>query len=586
MKKLQINVLVIAIGMLFIGLLAGYLLFRNDNPSAEEHEHNLTEVNGIWTCSMHPQIRQNEPGSCPICGMDLIPLENEEENLDPLAISMSPTAMQLANVQTAIIGSSGSTKSLKLTGKVQSDERRIFTQTSHIPGRIEQLMVNFTGEYISKGQVIAQVYSPELVTAQQELLQAAKIKDSQPELFAAAKEKLRNWKLLDSQIEQIIASGDLIKNYPIKANVSGYVTEKLANSGDHVTQGQALYTVSDLSKVWVLFDIYESDLGWIKKGDKIEYTIQSIPGKTFSGKISYIDPLIDPASRVAKARVEVSNSDLTLKPEMFVSGTLKNETNNNKNTITVPKSAVLWTGKRSVIYVKSTSQRGVSFNLREITLGPSLGDSYMVEKGLNGGEEIAVNGTFSIDAAAQLAGKPSMMSPDVASAPMEHNHGKMQGAIPETKTSFAISDQAKNALKPVYENYLLLKDALTNDDLKTSLDAAKKMDASIKKIDMALFTGESHNRWMNFDAALKMQLTAAQSSKTIEEMRKSFQILSEVMVNMTEEFHGYDGTLYIQHCPMADNNKGADWLSLEKNIVNPYFGKSMLTCGEVTKTLN
>lgn len=586
MKKLQINVLVIAIGMLFIGILAGYLLFRNDNPSSEEHEHDLTEGNGIWTCSMHPQIRQNEPGSCPICGMDLIPLENEEENLDPLAISMSPTAMQLANVQTAIIGSSGSSKSLKLTGKIQSDERRIFTQTSHIPGRIEQLMVNFTGEYISKGQVIAQVYSPELVTAQQELLQAAKIKDSQPELFGAAKEKLRNWKLLDSQIDQIIASGNLIKNYPIKANVSGYVTEKLANSGDHVTQGQALYTVSDLSKVWVLFDIYESDLGWIKIGDVIEYTIQSIPGKTFSGNISYIDPLIDPASRVAKARVEVSNTELALKPEMFVSGTLRNESNNNENTITVPKSAVLWTGKRSVVYVKSTSQRGISFSLREITLGPSLGDSYVVESGLNGGEEIAVNGTFSIDAAAQLAGKPSMMSPDGTSALMEHNHDEIQGAISGAKTSFAISEQAKNALKPVYVNYLLLKDALTNDDLKTSIDAAKKMDTSIKKIDMALFTGESHNRWMNFDEGLRKQLSAAQSSKTIEEIRKSFQILSEVMVNMTEEFHGYEGTLYIQHCPMADDNKGADWLSLEKNIVNPYFGKSMLTCGEVTKTLN
>ena len=586
MKKLQLNILVIAIGMLFIGILAGYLIFRTDNSSQDEHQHDLTEVNGVWTCSMHPQIRQNEPGSCPICGMDLIPVESEEENLDPLAISMSPTAMQLANVQTAIVGQAGAAKSLKLTGKVQSDERRIFSQTTHIPGRIEQLTVNFTGEYISKGQVIATVYSPELVTAQQELLQAAKIKESQPQLFQAAKEKLRNWKLSDNQIDQIIASGNILNNFPIRANISGYITEKLANAGDYVSLGQPLYTVSDLSKVWVLFDVYESDLGWIKKGDEVEYTVQSIPGKTFTGKISYIDPLIDPATRVAKARVEVPNSDLALKPEMFVSGSIKSDTKGGSTTITVPKSAVLWTGKRSVVYVKSSSARGISFNLREVTLGPSLGESYVIESGLNGGEEIAINGTFSIDAAAQLAGKPSMMSPEGGAAMTGHNHGEMQGSMESAPApSFTISEDAKKALKPVYDSYLALKDALTKDELNASKEAAKSMRESLNKVNMSLFTGESHNSWMSFDGNLKKALQAAQDSKSIEELRDSFQNLSDEMVKMTEQFHAYSGTLYVQHCPMADSNQGADWLSLDQNIVNPYFGKSMLTCGEVTKTL-
>ncbi|MBN3518942.1 efflux RND transporter periplasmic adaptor subunit [Algoriphagus lutimaris] len=585
MKKLQINVLVIAIGMLFIGILAGYLIFRNDNPSQDEHQHDLTEVNGVWTCSMHPQIRQSEPGSCPICGMDLIPLENEEENLDPMAISMSPTAMQLANVQTAIVGESGAAKSVKLTGKIQSDERRIFTQTTHIPGRIEQLTVNFTGEYISKGQVIAFVYSPELVTAQQELLQAAKIKDSQPQLFQAAKEKLRNWKLSGNQIDQIIESGNILNNFPIRANISGYITEKLANAGDYVSLGQPLYTVSDLSKVWVLFDVYESDLSWIKKGYEVEYSVQSIPGKTFSGKISYIDPLIDPSTRVAQARVEVSNSDLSLKPEMFVSGTIKSDSKSSSNSITVPKSAVLWTGKRSVVYVKSSSERGISFNLREVTLGPALGESYVIESGLNEGEEIAINGTFSIDAAAQLAGKPSMMSPDGGVPMTGHDHGNMEGSSMPSSTNLSISENAKKALKPVYDQYLLLKDKLTQDNLDAAKEAAAKMDASLKQVNMALFTGESHNLWMGFDSNLKKALQAAQSSKSIEELRKSFQNLSKEMVTMTEQFHSYAGTLYVQHCPMADSNKGADWLSLDQNIVNPYFGQSMLTCGEVTKTL-
>lgn len=586
MKKLQKHILVISIGMMLTGLLAGYLLFSNPGNSADEHEHELTEVDGVWTCSMHPQIRQNEPGSCPICGMDLILVENGEENLDPLAISMSPTAMQLANVQTAIVGQSGSSKSLKLTGKVQSDERRIFTQTSHIQGRIEQLTVNFTGEFITKGQVIAYVYSPDLVTAQQELLQAAKIKESQPQLFQASKEKLRNWKLKDSQIDEIVSSGTIMKNFPINANVSGYVTEKLANSGDHVNLGQALYTVSDLSRVWVLFDVYESDMGWIKKGDEVEYTVQSIPGETFTGKISYIDPLIDPATRVAKARIEVSNQNMALKPEMFVSGTIKSEGKISNDKITVPKSAVLWTGKRSVVYVKSSSERGISFNLREVTLGPSLGESYLIESGLEIGEEIAINGTFSIDAAAQLAGKPSMMSPDGAAPISGHDHGEMSGnSNPVSNPVLSISESAKKALKPVYENYLTLKDALTTDDLKASKDAAKEMNESLKRVNMTLFTGDSHNHWMSYQSQITNALNAAQSATSIEVLRKSFQSISNEMVKMTEQFHGYSGTLYVQHCPMADSNKGADWLSLDKNIINPYFGKSMLTCGEVTKTL-
>ncbi|MBB6328064.1 Cu(I)/Ag(I) efflux system membrane fusion protein [Algoriphagus iocasae] len=576
MKKLQKHVLIISIGMLFTGLLAGYLIFGNSN-SQEEHQHDLTEVNGVWTCSMHPQVKQNEPGSCPICGMELIPLESDDESIDPLAISMSPTAMQLANVQTAIVGNSGGNKSVKLSGKVQADERLNYTQTSHIPGRIEELKVNFTGEFISKGQVIASIYSPELTTAQNELLQASKIQDSQPELFQAAKNKLKNWKVSDEKISEILNRNTILRNFPIRANVSGYVTAKLANLGDHLMQGQAIYEVADLSRVWVLFDIYETDLSWIQVGDEIEYSIQSLPGETFKGKISYIDPLIDPASRVAKARIEVSNPKGKLKPEMFASGTIKAGLKANSATLSVPKSAVLWTGKRSVVYVKNTSENGISFKLREVTLGPSLGDTYIIEDGLEIGEEIAINGTFSIDAAAQLAGKPSMMSPD-------GNEVLTASQNPSVST-ISISKEDKNDLKPVYENYLKLKDALTNDEMDKSKEAAKSMKESIKEVNIALFSRDAQAKWKNIKSNLKSGLLAANSAKSIEELRKSFLDISNEMIKMTEQFHAYSGTLYVQHCPMADSNKGADWLSLEQNIVNPYFGKAMLTCGEVTKTL-
>ena len=426
MKNINKTTVILALSTLVVGLLLGWLLFSTSNQTTvDEHNHEISEGSeSIWTCSMHPQIRSNEPGNCPICGMELIPLESSDSELDPMAISMSPVAMQLAQVQTAVVGTGRTGKSVRLNGKIQADERLLFTQSSHIPGRIEKLTVNFTGDFISEGQIIAYIYSPELVTAQEELFEARKIKESQPALFNASKEKLKNWKLSDNQIEQILASEKTIEQFPVLANVSGYVTKKMVNLGDYIKQGQAIYEIADLSKVWVLFDVYESDMTWIKNGASVSYTVQSIPGETFKGNISYIDPVIDPKTRVAKARIETANKDLKLKPEMFVSGIIEAKINSANAALSVPKTAVMWTGKRSVVYVIQNTSQGVSFRMREVTLGPDLGESYVIESGLHPGEEIAINGTFSIDAAAQLSGKPSMMNPEGGVTMTEHNHGE------------------------------------------------------------------------------------------------------------------------------------------------------------------
>ncbi|NCT16440.1 MAG: efflux RND transporter periplasmic adaptor subunit, partial [Flavobacteriales bacterium] len=411
MKNINKNTIYIAAATLVIGLLIGWFIFGGQkNAPKDEHKH-TTEIAGetIWTCSMHPQIRKNEPGDCPICGMDLIPLENEQEGeIDPMAISMSPTAMQLANVSTALVGKMKPIKQVRLNGKVQVDERLVYSQSSHIPGRVEKLMVNFTGEFVNKGQTIASVYSPELVMAQEELFEAQKMMETQPQLFNAAKEKLKNWKLSDNQIEGILKNGKIQEEFPIQADVSGYVTKKIINLGDYVRKGETLYEIANLSKVWVLFDVYESDISWIKKGDNITFTISSLPGESFEASITYLDPVIDPKTRVAKARIEYNNTTEKLKPEMFVSGVVEAKLTNKSNSLVVPKTAVMWTGKRSVVYVKNTNAKGVSFIMRDVTLGAALGDSYIIKEGLEEGEEIAVNGTFSIDAAAQLAGKPSM----------------------------------------------------------------------------------------------------------------------------------------------------------------------------------
>jgi Cu(I)/Ag(I) efflux system membrane fusion protein len=360
----------------------------------------------------------------------------------------------------------------------------------------------------------------------------------------------------------------------------------MVNLGDYIQSGEAIYEIADLSRVWLLFDVYESDMAWIKKGDQVNFTVASLPGETFEETISFIDPVIDPKTRVAKARVEVANRKLKLKPEMFASGTVEAKLPTNTDHIVVSKTAVMWAGKRSVVYVKNTSGKGVSFMMREVILGPGLGDSFIVKDGLAEGEEIAVNGTFSIDAAAQLAGKPSMMNPEGGPAMTGHNHGggEMPSATSpvekEAVKSVAISEKAKETLKPLYTDYLNFKDALVDDDLATAQKAASELKTALEKVNMTVFTGSSHNAWMSYSSDLKNALQHIEHLEDIEAVRKAFQKVSVGMIDLTKAFNPFKQTLYIQFCPMADNNKGAYWLSTEEEIRNPYFGETMPTCGE------
>ena len=592
MKEFNKSTIIIALSALVIGLGLGWVFFSGEKESDHtEHQHATLDEVSEWTCSMHPQIRQREPGDCPICGMDLIPVSTgngSDEN--PLEIKMSPTAMQLANVQTAVVSKTRPAKELRLRGKVQADESSITSQTTHISGRIERLLVNTTGEYVKKGQVIAYIYSPELVTAQKELFEAQKIENTNPQLVEASKEKLKNWKLTDAQIESILKSKKPIENFPILADQSGVVLTKRVTLGDHVMQGASLYEIANLSKVWVLFDIYESDMSWVKLGDKVSYSIQSLAGKEYSGKVSFIDPVIDPKTRVAKARVVASNTQGELKPEMFASGIIKSTMDESEDAISIPKSAVMWTGKKSVVYVKNTHSNGVGFIMREIETGASLGDQILALEGLNEGEEIAIHGTFSIDAAAQLAGKPSMMNPEGGKIMTGHNHGKGQSMEhsehSSSSSSFTLSNEAQLSLQSIYNTYLSIKESLANDNLSGAMEAAKEMQQSLNNVNMSLFKGESHHKWMKFQSDLNNDLDGVLKSTKINELREVFQQLSNNIITMTKAFNQPFGkTLYVQHCPMADNNQGADWLSTEKEVKNPYFGASMLKCGSVIQEL-
>ncbi len=411
------------------GLLLGWIFFHSSrNESTHIPEQKTVAEETVYTCSMHPQIKQNKPGLCPICAMDLVPMTtmaSEEEHVDPNEIRMTESALALASVQTTIVNQGIPKNDVQLLGKVQADERKVSELTARFGGRIEKLMINYTGQKVRKGEKLGTIYSPELITAQKELLEALKYKTSNPSFYTATRAKLRLWDLTNEQIDAIEIRGETKTYFDIQSPITGTITKRHVSIGDYVKEGTALFEVINLSKVWVLFDAYESDLPWIKKGDNIEFTIQSVPGKQYSGKVTFIDPFIDAQTRVAKVRVELNNTDGQLKPEMFANGILKSNIAANTNELLIPKSAILWTGKRAVVYVKVPERETTSFIYREIVLGPEAGNFYVVSEGLYEGEEIAMNGVFKIDAASQLAGKPSMMNPEGGASSTPHDMSKM-----------------------------------------------------------------------------------------------------------------------------------------------------------------
>ncbi|MEN8121846.1 MAG: efflux RND transporter periplasmic adaptor subunit [Bacteroidota bacterium] len=588
--------------MLIAGLFFGWLFFgatgnnlaNTNEQGVEAHDHSAEEA-AIWTCSMHPQIKMDKDGDCPICGMDLIPLESggADEAIAFDEIQMSESAIKLADIQTALVRKGKAEKTINLLGKVQADERRIAELTARFGGRIEKLYVNFTGQNVYKGQKLAIIYSPELIAAQRELLETSKFKESNPGFYKAARTKLKLWDLNEVQINAIVEKGEPQLYFSVLSPITGTVTGRHVSLGDYVKEGQGLFEVIDLKKVWIMFDAYESDLPWIKLDHEISYTIQSIPGKTFKGKIAYVDPFINDKTRVAKVRVEQTNAKLELKPEMFVNGILESKMERN-NELLIPKSSVLWTGKRAVVYVRVPDRKKPFFQYKEIDLGPLAGDFYVVNNGLNDGEEIAINGVFKIDAAAQLAGKPSMMNPEGGKISTGHNHVNMDITDDENnKTAMKmdkvdknnIPDKFKEQLNNAVNEYLKVKDAFFASDDEEVDKFAKSMKLSLKIIDMKLLEGDEHLAWMDMLKMISFTLDKVLNSKNIDEKRVGFRDLSNNMTTSIEKFGvKSDKTLYLEFCPMADDSKGAYWISSNKEIQNPYFGQQMPKCGEVKKT--
>lgn len=554
--------IIINTAILIIGLLLGWLIFGGKESAPHDHR---AETATEYTCSMHPQIRQNGPGKCPLCGMDLVPVSSAGGSSNPSVHEMTPEAIALANIQTTKVKTISAINEISLTGKIKVNEQQLSVVTAKFPGRIEKLFVNFEGQEVRKDERLATIYSPELVTAQRELLEAKKMSSVSPQLYQAAKEKLRLWKISDNQIEKIETTNEVVTSLDVYADASGVVTKRQVSLGNYVSTGSVMMEIANLNILWVVLDAYESDLTWIKTGSTINFTVPSLPGKEFKATVQYINPTLNPETRSVNIRAVVPNTGNLLKPEMLVNATVQTKADSKVSGLAIPATAVLWTGKRSIVYVK---QKGTipAFERRAVTLGARVKDLYLVENGLDEGEEIVSNGVFSVDASAQLSGNYSMMN-----AP--------ETTVPEVPDAF------REQLNAVVTTYYGIKNALVESNPLTAATAAKEVVKALKTVNMKLLDGQAHDKWMTLLRPMAQGATSISTSTDVEAQRKDFKLLSDHLIEAVKLFGLPSEKAYRAYCPMAFDDTGAYWLSEFEEIKNPYFGASMLQCGENREVL-
>jgi len=574
----------------------------------------------VWTCSMHPQVQQPSSGTCPICAMDLIPRSQLGEGGQERMLSMSEEAVKLAQIGTSPVVRRHPVANVQLFGKVVYDETRVRSLSARFPGRIDRLFVDYTGIRVRAGDHLATIYSPELLTAQSELLTAKRFGNR--EALAAARDKLRLWGFSAEQIRQVEASGEPSDQLDINAPIPGVVTHKNVNEGDYIETGMPLFKIAELDRVWVMLDGYESDLVWLRFGQPVTFTAEALGARVFEGRIAFLSPELDPETRTVRGRVNVENEDEALKPGMFVRANVKARVAGSGRVIepelagkwispmhpeiikdepgtcdicgmdlvpaeelgyntvdpeappplVIPASAVLYTGKRSVVYVEVPDRERPHFEGREVLLGPRAGEEYIVEAGLREGERVVTEGAFKIDSSLQIQAQPSMMLPEEEPSPLFRR--------------FTVGEEFRQETARLLEAYFDVRKALADDNFPSSREAAASFRETLDGVTSDNLNAAALEAWRELSRRMRMAAAKVREAPGIEPAREAFEPLSLALEEVVRRFGTTPGLpVYRVHCPMAFEDRGADWLQAEKEIRNPYFGDRMLRCGFIEETL-
>ncbi len=430
-------IIVIAV---FIGIVAGavgmYIFAGGPGPAGPDRSMQAGAGTSAparkvlyWKAPMDPTYIRNEPGKSPM-GMDLVPVYEGEEDLEPGTVKIDPVTVQNIGVRTARAKSMELTKSIRTTGRVDYDEKRVHHLHTKVDGWIEKLYVDTTGEGVRKDDILLEIYSPKLVSAQEEYLLARRSRDTmagvgRESIVDLSRRRLELWDVPAHQIKEIEETGQAIRTLHIHSPASGIVIEKPVAEGMYVKPGMNIYTIADISKVWVYVDIYEYELPWVRLGQVAEMTLASYPGRTFNGKVAFIYPYMEQKSRTNKVRLEFDNPGLVLKPDMYADVTLKSIV--SKQAVAVPSEAVILSGERSIVIV---SKGGGRFAPRNVVLGVEADGFYEVREGLSAGTEVVTSAQFLIDSESRLNEAVSkMLDAREGDAQKPMDHGGMDNSM-------------------------------------------------------------------------------------------------------------------------------------------------------------
>src|SRR5690625_373123 len=549
--------------ILIIGMWLGNVLFSERAPERTTAEVGSESAVEMWTCSMHPQVRSHEPGNCPICGMALIPVQSGggHAHSSMEQVSISEHAAALMQVQVRPVERRSVEGSVSVNGRIEFDERQVRDVVVRTEGQIEQLYVNYTLAPVQQGQRLAEIYSPAILAASQELLNARR--SGLTELLDGARSQLQLLGSYEEQIAAIETSGEAMRTYTLFSPVGGVITDLTARQGEWLDAGSQLMRVGSVGQVWAIFDVYESDLRNVRSGQSVRFSVESFPGEAFSGTISFIEPVVDSDRRTARVRVQLANPGGRLRPGMLARGHIEGSASGTAPLI-IPRSAPLLTGNRAIVYVQVPGTDAPTYESREVVLGGRTGDYYQITEGLHEGELVVVHGAFRLDSELQIRGGRSMM----------------QMETPSPTDAPALEHGDRIPLGNVVDAYIELVDALADDDPAGAHAAASALDQALRAVD------SSDAAWLRLRGRMTSAISNMHGGHGLEPVREHLPELTGALETAVTTLGRDVGTLHRAHCPMAFDFEGADWLQRSATIANPYFGEEMPGCGSITATLS
>lgn len=580
-----------------------------------------------YICPMMCTPPSTEPGRCPVCAMELVPATGGGQG-DGISVTIESAARRLVGIQTATSVTGNVNRTIRTIGSIDFDESRLSTISAYIDGRLEKMFANYAGVTVNQGDDLALIYSPDLYSAQTEYVASLESKAasrfgiSDTAMQEMAREKLSELGMTEEQIATLRESGKPMSRIRIKSPLSGTVIEKSAVEGDYLKTGQKIYRIADLSSVWLMLDLFPDDASLVRFGQQVEAEIQSLPGEVFTGRVAFIDPVVNGQTRTVRVRVEIMNFDGKLRPGDYATARLtvpaiptdyvydpalankfispmhpqvirdepgdcplcgmplvatsqygySPEPVEEQRVVTVPRDAVLLAGDQGVVYVETEPGR---FEIRRVTVGPMNDTDAVIAEGLAAGEVVATGGNFLIDSQMQLAGNPSLMDPSKAPT---YAPGPLP--LPDSQPILLTGVSAEQ-FDRAYDAYFEIQCAMAADMTPPSVALNSMVDALARLEMMPDVPDQAQSRFARArHAAIRMD-------GPLEAARAAFRTVSHSMLHAATAARGPKSAQQLKHyyCPMVPGG-GGDWMQPGGELANPYWGEEMLRCGEVVRDLS